>query len=57
VIVLLADPNIGDGYGSLPIHYASEALTAEDFRSLVELLKKTYVVLRLSKMAMILSDQ
>ena len=41
----LADPNIEDGYGNLPIHYASEALTVEDFKTLVELLREWYVII------------
>ena len=39
---MIIDPNIEDGYGNLPIHYASEVLTAEDFKALLELLRGRY---------------
>ena len=42
LIIVSLDPNIEDGYKNLPIHYASEALTVEDFKTSVELLKERF---------------
>jgi hypothetical protein len=43
--LLNSDPAIKDGFGNLPIHYASEVSTAEDFRTLLQLLQGRYEII------------